>query len=563
MGIFFINKVTEIRNDLDSAVASASTLVLPDETCNSTFESFQALTEDELKKIILSFSPKSCSLDAIPTSLLVDCLDELLPTLLHIVNESLQSGIFPNMYKNAVVKPLLKKPSLDCNVLKNYRPVSNLVFLSKVLEKVVLKQLLAYLNAHSLLPPSQSAYRPCHSTETTLLKVTNDILLALDSGDVSVLTLLDLSAAFDTIDHAVLLNRLNSLYGLSGTALHWFESYLSGRTQSVHVNQTFSCQAPLCFGVPQGSVLGPVLFIMYTKPLSSLITCHSIQNQSFADDTQLEKSSPPVEIHSSVARIETCITDVRSWMSGNKLKLNDDKTEALLFANKTAKFPDPKPLSVRVGSVDIPFSSSARNLGFIISEDMSVEKQVSKICQLCYMEIRRISSIRHYLNVEAAKRLMCAFVLSRLDYCNSLLSHCPLYLVQKLQKVQNSAARLTLKVSKREHVKPLLKQLHWLPVQARIEYKLCVLCYNYFSGSLPAYLSDLLSVYTPSRQLRSSCDTRKLRIPHVKTKSFGHRSFAFAAPAQWNSLPFEIRHKQTVSSFKTSLKTHLFQKYLV
>ncbi|WP_419586369.1 RNA-directed DNA polymerase, partial [Thiolapillus sp.] len=169
--------------------------------------------------------------------------------------------------------------------LKNFRPVSNLSFMSKVTEKVVLQQLLAYLTEHKLICPSQSAYRPHHSTETALLKITNDILLALDSGNVSLLTLLDLSAAFDTIDHCILLDRLQHMYGISGTALSWFSSYLTNRTQSVIVNDHISQVSSLSYGVPQGSVLGPILFILYTKPLSDLIHCHSIESQSFADDT--------------------------------------------------------------------------------------------------------------------------------------------------------------------------------------------------------------------------------------------------------------------------------------
>ena len=237
------------------------------------------------------------------------------------------SGSVPTSFKCAVVKPLLKKANLDKNNLKNYRPVSNLPFLSKILEKIVLTQLFSYLNSHSLLSPNQSAYRPSHSTETALLKVTNDILQALDHGNVSVLTLLDLSAAFDTVDHSILIDTLRHYYGISGTALSWFENYLSFRSQSVLINDFSSDNSDLCFGVPQGSVLGPVLFIMYSRPLSSLIDSHSILNQSFADDTQLYTSCRPSDIDSSIATLQSCITDVKSWMTESKLKLNDDKTE--------------------------------------------------------------------------------------------------------------------------------------------------------------------------------------------------------------------------------------------
>ena len=192
--------------------------------------------------------------------------------------------------------------------------------MSKITEKVVLQQLLAYLTEHKLICPSQSAYRPHHSTETALLKITNDILLALDSGNVSLLTLLDLSAAFDTIDHCILLNRLQHMYGISGTALSWFSSYLTNRTQSVIVDDHVSQVSSLSYGVPQGSVLGPILFTLYTKPLSDLFQCHSIESQSFADDTQFQVSVPPSNIQPAISSPETCLLNIQTWMLENKLK---------------------------------------------------------------------------------------------------------------------------------------------------------------------------------------------------------------------------------------------------
>ena len=178
-----------------------------------------------------------------------------------------------------------------------------------------------------------------------------------------------------------------------------------------------------------------------------------------------------------------------------------------------------------------------------------------------YLALRQISTIRQFLTEDATRKLVCAFVLSRLDYCSSLLSGCPKYLIDRLQKVQNSAARLIFKTRKRDHVTPLLKSLHWLPVQARIDYKLSVLCHNFFSGCAPKYFDRLLSVYAPSRPLRSSTDNRLLCVPRVRTVSFGERSFYFCGPKQWNSLPPHVRNIQSTSSFKKALKTYLFNKY--
>ena len=247
-----------IRDELDSQMPVP---ILPTDGpyTQSSLHFFEPVSMQRVKNTILQSSQKTCSLDPLPTSLFVECLEQLLPAVTAVINQSLHTGVFPSVFKEAIIKPLLNKPSLDPNSLKNYRPISNLSFLSKVTEKIVLSQLSAYLNANNLFPTSQSAYRPGHSTETALLNMMNDILHALDNGDVTVVTLLDLSAAFDTIDHNILCQRLEHLYGISGTPLNWFRSYLSNRTQTVTINNKLSQPTLLKFGVPQGSVLGPIL----------------------------------------------------------------------------------------------------------------------------------------------------------------------------------------------------------------------------------------------------------------------------------------------------------------
>ena len=291
----------------------------------------------------------------------------------------------------------------------------------------------------------------------------NDILHALDNSDVTVVTLLDLSAAFDTIDHNILCQRLEHFYEISGTHLIWFRSYLSNRTQTVTINNKLSQPTLLNFGVPQGSVLGPILFILYTKPLTTLIRRHSISNQSFADDTQLHDSCRPDQIDTSVQGMQDYISDVKTWMTSNKLKLNDDKTECLLIVSNRTSLPNPHPTSIHIGDTDILFSLQAKHLGVTLTNNLFMEKHVTNICRSAYIEILRISNIRHYFTIDATKKkkkkkkkknLLCAFVLSKLDYCNSLLSGSPKHLLDKLQKVQNSAARLVFKARKREHIKP-------------------------------------------------------------------------------------------------------------
>ena len=194
--------------------------------------------------------------------------------------------------------------------------------------------------------------------------------------------------------------------------------------------------------------------------------------------------------------------------------------------------PDSARTSIRVGNSDIPFVTHTRNLRITISSNTIMDKHVTNICRSAYAELRRMSSILHLLTVNATKTLLSAFVLSKLDYCNSLLCGSPQFILDKLQRVRYPAARLVIKSRKCDHVQPLLRSLHWLPVHSRIDYKILTLCFSTFTNSSTVYITQRLSVYTPSRYLRSFSDTRTLRIPFIKTKSFGQRAFSFSGPTQ-------------------------------
>ena len=231
---------------------------------------------NRLREIRKSVNKKSQKLDPLPTWLLKLCVQELAPIIAAIVNKSLETSCMPAELKRAHVRPRLKKSSLDPEVLNNYQPVSNLPFVSKIIEKVVDARLENHLRENELHEPLQSAYRKHHSTETALIKIQSDILQALDSGRVAALVLLDLSAAFDTIDHSILTERLHKSFGISGDALTWMISYLRQRNQQVVIGNTPSADVTIEFGVPQGSVLGPKLYSLYTKPLGDVIRHHQL-----------------------------------------------------------------------------------------------------------------------------------------------------------------------------------------------------------------------------------------------------------------------------------------------
>ena len=273
---------------------------------------------------------------------------------------------------------------------------------------------------------------------------------------------------------------------------------------------------------------------------------------------KMYKSDKRANVDTTLTTMQSCIGEVGEWALCNRLKLNDDKTELLLSDSQKSSA---SPSSLTIGQTDVPFSSTARNLGVQFDDMLTMSAQVNKVCQNAYLEIRKIASIRKYLTTEATKTLVVSLVLSRLDFCNSLLAGLPHNQIEKLQRVMNSAARLIFRVSKHEHISPLLYRLHWLPISLRIQFKISTICFNIVSGSAPPYLSELLQIYTPSRSLRSSSDCRKFCVPRRRRKFQGQRAFSYIGPVVWNDLPFSIRHAETLSSFKSLLKTHLFKKH--
>ena len=440
-----------------------------------------------MKKTILQSPTKACELDILPTNLVKECVDQLVPTITSIINVSLSSGKVPMLFKKAIVKPLLKKHNLDQNDFNNYRPVSNLPFLSKILEKIVLEQLLQHLDLNGMRENFQSAYRTLHSTETALLRVFNDIIISLDSGNVCLLSLLDLSAAFDTIDHDMLLDRLEKSFSITGNVLSWFESYFKNRSQCVKAKLLYSNEVNLPHGVPQGSVLGPILFTIYSQPVVSIISKHNLQYHQYADDTQLYKSLPSGQLHALVETTEKCISDLKVWMTKNKLQLNESKTEIVLFGKSSDLKKIVNPV-LEISSTKIVTSQKAKNLGIIFDENLSMTDHVSLLCRSLYIEISRISLVRNYLSFDVTVALMVSLVLSKLDYGNALLSGVSLDQLGKLQRVQNHAAKLVFRKKKNDHVTPLLKSLHWLPVKERIDYKIASLVFKCLNGLAPQYL---------------------------------------------------------------------------
>ena len=302
-----------------------------------------------------------------------------------------------------------------------------------------------------------------------------------------------------------------------------------------------SDEAPLSLGFRQGSVLGPVLFVLYTQPLFKLIKKHSIQHHSFANDNHLYKETVPDQTQTTTEIMQNCITDVKLWMTHNKLQLNDSEMESMLVKSHRLSVHFPLPSSMRIGNSEVLFVCSVKNLGVTLDCNLNMTQHVLNICRSAYIELRPIGSIRHLLSAQATQTLVCSFILSRLDYCNCLFAGCPQFLIDKFRTQQHN---LSVGQKKIDHVQPILQSLHWLPIRARIQYK----------------ISQALD-YNTSPNFSTCTLPLEISVP-PQTHAFSR--FLVLIQSIWSeiiltnrSLYLERCHSDSQTSFRQALKTHL------
>ena len=363
------------------------------------------LSSERLSLALASDFFVSLALALALASSLVSSTSPLVITLL--INKSFKNAGVPKLLKTAFIKPLLKNYNLKLNEPKHYRPVFNLPNLSKLLEKVVARQLDEHLEGNNLQSPMQSAYKRHHSAETALLLVHNDIVKSLDDDKFTVLLQLDLSAAFDTVDHDILLQRLQNPFGICDKTLQWFASYLSKRYRRVVIGESVSQPKLLSSGIPQGSILWPKLFLLYLNSVGDIFNKNGLSYQIYADDILIYFTANFNSTGNISSKISYCLKTVLSYMNLSKLKLNYSKTKLIVFTPPRKCSPlqyvvtaDTNNLALKL---PVPVSESVKNLGVILVQHMTLEKQKSSTLKSCFFHLKNISYLTSYLNFDSIR----------------------------------------------------------------------------------------------------------------------------------------------------------------
>jgi hypothetical protein len=543
---FFLKKIRDVR----ASLATPNSIMVSPKSTVSLLVQFTPVTECEIKQIVHHAPRKSSPEDLLPSWLFIESLAFLLPSLAVIVNNALVDGL-PAQLKHSQVTPLLKKPTLDPESMASYRPVANMSSLAKIVERVVLTRLLYHLNVNHLLDDRQSGFRQFYSCETVLLYVHDVAVDAMDNGQVTVLTLLDLSCAFDTVEHSILVQKLE-LLGIQGTAQQWFANYLMNRTQSVRIGDKLSAPKLVEFGVPQGSVLGPTLFSIYLAGIGDIMASHNVDYILFADDIQLLLTCTPEDVLVTLKRLEECIAELRCWLSDHFLSLNTSKTDLIIMGTKAQIKKCPSNPRLIVGDSSIfPSQKAVRDLGIMLDSTLSMSDHVSLSCGRAFSYIRAIHRLRHSLSYSGRMSLVKSLVFSQIDYGSVLLYKRSGILLARLTRVLHAGVKMALGLKKFDHVSQFMKCNGVLDAEKRIRYRLLNIIHKVCWYGNPTYLTQHLQEYIPKRQLRSS---GKFLLCKYRTKmTTASGGFRTAAPDLWNSLPEKCRAEVSHTKFKVMI----------
>ena len=508
------------------------------------------ITQEQVAISLMNLdSNKAIGLDGIGPRIIKSAANVLSDSISSLINKSIATGKFPDRLKLAKVYPIHKSGSKSdpCN----YRPISILPTLSKIFEKHVNKHLMAYMNKYNIIHESQSGFRQKHSCQTALIKLIDQWMADIDKGDTIGSMFIDFRKAFDLVDHIILKQKL-AAYELNDTSLRWFTSYLESRKQSIQYDRGMTSFTNIKSGVPQGSILGPTLFLLFVNDLPLFLKhCYC---DLFADDTTVHTSSS--DTNKINEEISADFVEIINWSKRNKLPINLDKTTYMLLKAKH-RLDAMEHLELHVEGTSIKQVSKQKLLGIIIDENLSWTPQIDNLCSILSSKISLLKHISAYVPQDVQKIFYQAYILPLIDYGSNTWGTTSGPNIERLSKLQKRAARIILKADFMTPALDMFDQLSWQSIPKRLMYNKAILAIKALNNLTPTYITNLLKPIsqTHSRCLRSS-ENGLLSIPRSRSVLFD-RSFSYSASKLWNLLPLNLRTAGSLNEFKSYLRNYI------
>ena len=507
------------------------------------------LSLEELRKAFNSLERnKSAGIDEINVNIVKSVYDLVEAPLLLIFNLSLKQGIFPDQLKVARIVPIFKTGSES--KMSNYRPISILPCFSKILERIMYNRLYAYIESSNILYKKQFGFQKNHSTEHAVVKLVDEILTGFDKNEYTLGVFIDLSKAFDTVDHEILLSKLE-YYGVKNNNLKWFKNYLTNRKQSVSYDHNHSNLLSVTCGVPQGSILGSLLFLLY---INDLHTSSNILNFIlFADDTNLFYSHKNIKTLFSTMNIE--LIKIDEWFRANKLSLNIDKTKYTLFAKQYQSNILPLRLpSLSIANINIKREYSMKFLGVILDEHLSWKEHIRTIENKISKNLGVMYKCKYILNAQCLKLLYYSFIHSYINYCNLAWASTNITKLNKIYGIQKHASRIIMNENRSANAKPLLKGMRVLNVYQMNIYKHLIFMHNMKFDKCPKAFENQFSNINHKYNTRYS--KNNFNVPKSKLRQTDF-SITSRGPKLWNSiLTIDLKTESSFTIFRTLLKCH-------